>query len=43
MAAVFGAVRPQHAYLTNRRANRLKVFVHDGIGVWLATRRLNSD
>src|SRR5512145_1983905 len=40
---VFGAARPHHAYLfTNRRANRLKVLVHDGIGVWLAARRLNS-
>ena len=26
----------------NRRANRMKVLVHDGIGVWLAARRLNS-
>ena len=25
----------------NRRANRMKVLVHDGIGVWLAARRLN--
>jgi transposase len=25
-----------------RRANRMKVLVHDGIGVWLAARRLNS-
>ena len=24
-----------------RRANRMKVLVHDGIGVWLAARRLN--
>ena len=40
---VFGAARPHHAYLfANRRANRMKVFVHDGIGVWLAARRLNS-
>jgi transposase len=35
--------RPHHAYLfANRRANRMKVLVHDGIGVWLAARRLNS-
>ena len=39
---VFGEARPQHAYLfANRRANRVKVLVHDGIGVWLAARRLN--
>ena len=36
---VFGAARPHHAYLF---ANRMKVLVHDGIGVWLAARRLNS-
>ncbi|WP_157991724.1 IS66 family insertion sequence element accessory protein TnpB [Caldimonas tepidiphila] len=37
---VFGAARPHHAYLfANRRANRMKVLVHDGIGVWLAARR----
>jgi len=40
---VFGAARPHHAYLfANRRANRVKVLVHDGIGVWLAARRLNQ-
>jgi transposase len=40
---VFGAARPHHAYLfANRRATRLKVLVHDGIGVWLAARRLNQ-
>lgn len=34
---------PNHAYLfANRRANRMKVLVHDGIGVWLAARRLNA-
>lgn len=43
VVTVFGSARPHHAYLfTNRRANRLKVLVHDGIGVWLAARRLNS-
>lgn len=40
---VFGSARPHHAYLfANRRATRLKVLVHDGIGVWLAARRLNQ-
>ena len=40
---VFGAARPHHAYLfANRRANRMKVLVHDDIGVWLAARRLNQ-
>ena len=43
VVAVFGAACPHHAYLfANRRANRMKVLVHDGIGVWLAARRLNS-
>lgn len=43
MVDVFGAARPHHAYLfANRRANRMTVLVHDGIGVWLAARRLNS-
>ena len=40
---VFGAAHPHLAYLfANRRATRMKVLVHDGIGVWLAARRLNS-
>jgi transposase len=40
---VFGAARPHHAYLfANKRATRMKVLVHDGIGVWLAARRLNQ-
>lgn len=40
---VFGAARPHHAYLfANRRANRIKVLVHDGIGIWLAARRLHQ-
>ena len=34
---VFGAAHPHQAYLfANRRANRMKVLVHDGIGIWLA-------
>ncbi|WP_122490943.1 IS66 family insertion sequence element accessory protein TnpB [Pseudomonas viridiflava] len=40
---VFDAAKPHCAYLfANRRANRMKVLVHDGIGVWLAARRLNQ-
>jgi len=40
---VFGSVRPHHAYLfANRRANRIKVLIHDGQGIWLANRRLNQ-
>ena len=43
VVTVFGEARPHHAYLfANRRANRMKVLVHDGIGVWLAARRLNA-
>ncbi len=43
MVQVFGQAHPHHAYLfANRRANRMKVLVHDGIGVWLAARRLNA-
>lgn len=39
---VFGEARPHHAYLfSNRRANRIKVLVHDGIGIWLCARRLH--
>ena len=42
IVAVFGQARAHHAYLfANRRANRMKVLVHDGIGLWLAARRLN--
>ena len=39
--ATFGAAQPHHAYVfANQRSNRLKVLVHDGIGIWLAARRL---
>ena len=43
VVAVFGAAQPHCAYLfANKRANRMKVLVHDGFGVWLASRRLNQ-
>lgn len=39
---VFGGAHPHTAYLfANRRANRMKVLVHDGIGFSLAARRLH--
>ncbi|MCO6057982.1 IS66 family insertion sequence element accessory protein TnpB [Pseudomonas sp. MOB-449] len=39
---VFGAAKPHCAYLfANRHANRMKVLVHDGDGIWLAARRLH--
>jgi transposase len=43
VVSVFGAAHPHTAYLfANRRANRLKVLVHDGVGIWLAARRLHQ-
>jgi len=40
---VFGVAKPHHAYaFANRSATRMKVLVHDGIGVWLAARRLHQ-
>ena len=40
---VFGAAHPHQAYLfANKRANRMKVLVHDGLGIWLAARRLHQ-
>ncbi|MFW9080728.1 IS66 family insertion sequence element accessory protein TnpB [Pseudomonas sp. P2757] len=43
VVAVFGAAKPHCAYLfANRWANRMKVLVHDGVGIWLAARRLNQ-
>jgi transposase len=40
---VFGEARAHHAYVfANRRANRLKVLVHDGFGIWLCARRLHQ-
>ena len=38
-----GGARSHHGYLfANARANRIKLLVHDGFGVWCAARRLNS-
>ena len=43
VVTVFGSAQPHHAYhFVNRRANRMKVLVHDGIGIWLASRRLHQ-
>lgn len=40
---VYGEARAHHAYLfANRRANRNKVLVHDGFGIWLCARRLHQ-
>lgn len=40
---VFGAAQPHCAYLlANRRAMRIKILVHDGLGIWLAARRLHQ-
>ena len=36
-------VQPHHAYVfANRRADRLKVLLYDGAGVWLCTRWLQA-
>jgi len=41
--AVFAAAQPHHAYVfANRRADRLKVLLYDGAGMWLCTRRLQQ-
>src|SRR5579872_6278072 len=38
---VFGQAQAHHAYVfINKRANRMKVLVHDGFGLWLCARRL---
>ncbi len=40
---VFGAAQAHNGYLfANARANRIKLLVHDGFGVWCAARRLNQ-
>ncbi len=43
VVSVFGEARVHTAYLfMNKRANRMKVLVHDGFGLWLCTRRLHQ-
>jgi transposase len=38
-----GAAHAHHGYLfANSRATRIKLLVHDGFGVWCATRRLHA-
>ena len=38
-----GAAQAHHGYLfANPRATRVKLLVHDGFGVWCATRRLHT-
>ena len=40
---VFGAAQAHHGYLfANARGTRMKLLVHDGFGVWCATRRLHA-
>lgn len=43
VVSVFGAAQPHCAYLfANRRGTRMKVLAHDGLGIWLAARRLHQ-
>ena len=38
-----GGAQPHQAYVfANRRTDRLKVLVYDGVGMWLCTRRLQA-
>jgi transposase len=40
---VFGSAQPHVAYaFANARANRIKVLLSDGYGLWLCTRRLHQ-
>jgi transposase len=40
---VFGVAQAHHGYLfANARGTRIKLLVHDGFGVWCASRRLNA-
>lgn len=43
VVAMFSAAKLHCAYLfANRRANRMKVLVYDGVGIWVGARRLNQ-
>jgi hypothetical protein len=40
---LLGEAHAHHGYLfANARASRIKLLVHDGFGVWCATRRLHA-
>ncbi|CAM0819708.1 hypothetical protein MASRES_GEN12914_20350 [Acinetobacter baumannii] len=39
----FGYIKPHCTYLfCNKRGHRMKVLVHDGLGIWLCARRLEQ-
>ena len=43
VVAVFGSARPHHVYVfLNRRGDRMKTLICDGLGIWLAARRLHE-
>jgi transposase len=43
VVGVFGSAQPHVAYaFANARANRIKVLLSDGYGLWLCTRRLHQ-
>lgn len=43
VVTTLGACQAHHGYLfANARASRIKLLVHDGFGVWCASRRLNA-
>jgi transposase len=43
VVTTLGACQTHHGYLfANARGSRIKLLVHDGFGVWCASRRLNA-
>ena len=43
VVSALGHARAHHGYLfANARATRLKLLVHDGFGIWCASRRLHA-